>query len=193
MPPAPPATRTRADSCSFQDRDPAGQPVDIDVVLALARSQRYAPAIGATVGEKADGPDFIAQEVALGSVELEVDLPGQAMRVLVRRHSKRARLEVELEQRFGALRYGAVPCQAQPGCDVACRALEVGTGDPIAKHRQHHRRDQRHQREHDQQLEHRDATTPATHRSQRPHSQLAMSWFVPPPPSLPSAPWSYTP
>src|ERR1700686_695607 len=133
MPPALPATRTRADSCSFEDRDAAGQPVDVDVVLAFARGKRYAPAIRSAIGEKADGPDFIAQEVTLRGVELEVDLRRQAMRVLVRRHSKRARLEVELEQRFGALRYGPVPRQAQPGCHIACRALEVGTGDPAAE------------------------------------------------------------
>src|ERR1700682_3492005 len=139
MRPAPPATRTRADSCSFEDRDAAGQPVDVDVVLALARGKRYAPAIRATIGEKADGPDFIAQEVALRGVELEVDLRGQAMRVLVRRYSKRARLEVELEQRFGALRYGPVPRQAQPGSDVTRRGLEVGPGNSTTEHRQRHR------------------------------------------------------
>src|ERR1700681_1117897 len=102
MPPAPPATRIRADSCSFEDCDPAGQPVDVDVVLALARGQRYAPAIRATIGEKADGPDFIAQEVALRGVELAVDLRGQAMRATALRHSQRARLEDWLEQRFRA-------------------------------------------------------------------------------------------
>src|ERR1700681_1985253 len=117
MPPAPPATRTRADSFSFEDRDPAGQPVDVDVILALARHERNATAIRAAIGEETDGADFFVQQVALRRVELEVDLLRQAMRALVRRHSKRACLEVELEQRFGALRYRPVPCQAQPGGD----------------------------------------------------------------------------
>src|SRR6266851_4524630 len=114
MQPALPATRIRADSFSFEDRHPAGQPVDVDIVLALTRGEGDAPAIRAAVGEKADGADLVVQQVALRRVELEVELLGQAMRAFVRRHSKGACLEIELEHGFGTLRYGPVPCQAQP-------------------------------------------------------------------------------
>src|ERR1700730_8855625 len=132
MPPALPAAKIRADSFSFEDRDPAGQPVDVDVILAFARGERNATAIRAAIGEETDGADFFVQQVALRRVELEVDLLGQAMRARVWRHSKRARLEVELEQRFGALRYGPIPCQGQPGSEVTRGGLKVGTGNSAA-------------------------------------------------------------
>src|SRR5450631_2372791 len=111
MPPALPARRTHVPSCSFQDRDAAGQPVDVDVILALAGGEGNAAAVRAAVGEETDRADLIVQQVALSGIELELDLLGQAMRAFVGRYPECARLEVELEQRFGALRYGPVTRQ----------------------------------------------------------------------------------
>src|SRR5450631_1235308 len=120
------STSNSENPCSFDDRDPAGQPVDVDVVFTLAGGERDPPAVRAAIGIKPDRADLVAQQIALRGEEFELDLLGQPMRALVGRYSKRARLEVELEHRFGTLRDGAVARQAQPGSDIARRGLQVG-------------------------------------------------------------------
>src|SRR5438552_1248052 len=64
----------RSPGRSLENRDTAGQPIHVDVELALARGERDAAAVRAAVGEKTDGAHLLAHEVALRRVELELDL-----------------------------------------------------------------------------------------------------------------------
>src|SRR5450631_2422398 len=88
----------------LQDRDATGQPVDIDFVLALAGSERHPPAVGAAVGEEADGAEVVAYQVALRREQLDLDLLGQVMHARIRRNVERTRNDVDLPQRLAALR-----------------------------------------------------------------------------------------
>jgi hypothetical protein len=75
----------RAQSCSVEDRDAAGQPVDVHFELARARRDRDAPAVAAAVGDEANGADVRVDEVVLRGEELELDVLRQRMlaRILI--------------------------------------------------------------------------------------------------------------
>ena len=63
---------------SLEDRDAAGQPIHVNVVLALACRERNATAVRAPVRVEAERTHLIADEIALRGEELEVDLEGSA-------------------------------------------------------------------------------------------------------------------
>src|SRR6185503_9714270 len=54
----------------IQDRDTSGQPVDVDVELAIARRDGDPPAVAAAVGKEADRADAVADEIVLRGEEL---------------------------------------------------------------------------------------------------------------------------
>src|SRR5438067_1387525 len=90
----------RSPGRSLENRDTAGQPIHVDVELALARGERDAAAVRAPVGEKTDGAHLLAHEVALRRVELELDLSRQRMRPRVALHLERASFEIEHDAGF---------------------------------------------------------------------------------------------
>src|SRR6478736_5944137 len=79
---------------SVQNRDAAGQPVDVDVEFALAGGERDAAAVRSAVRIEADGADFLVDQVALSGEQLDPDLIGQLMDLRVGRDAKRARVDV---------------------------------------------------------------------------------------------------
>src|SRR5512132_1330025 len=111
---------------SFQYRDAAGEPIDIDIVLALADGQRDAPAVRPAVGVKADRANLIVDQIALRGEELEVDARWQRVHPGIGRNAERTRRHVELEYRLGTLRYRLAARETQAGGDLARRALELG-------------------------------------------------------------------
>src|SRR6185295_15163878 len=64
---------------SVENRHAAGEPIDVDVVLAGARSESDAAAVGPAVGEESDRTHLLADDVALRREELHVHLARQCM------------------------------------------------------------------------------------------------------------------
>src|SRR5260370_20886415 len=88
---------------SFQNRYATGKPIDIDVVLALARRQRDAAAIRSAIREKTDRADFFSHEIALRGVQLDIELLGQPVHARIGRHREGSRLDVDDQERVATL------------------------------------------------------------------------------------------
>src|SRR6185503_5935643 len=216
MPPGPRSAKslaapTKRPVASFEYRDAAGQPVDVDVELALPRGERDAAAVRAAIGEKADRADIVVDKVALSGKELELDLLGELVYTRVGRNAEAVRAEIEHQHRLAALRDRLAARLAQACGDGASIALELGSRYTRAEHRDRDHDQQADQRQHDQHLDQREARcfvrridarrwrvrkaiSGALHGGHC--SQLVTSLLPPSPPSLPSAPYemmSYAP
>ena len=143
-------TRSRSIIALFKYRHTAGKPVDVDVVFSFARGQRDAPAIGPAVGKEPDRTDLFADQIALRGVELEVESRRQTMRARIGRHAESAAVQIELEQRLGALGDGLIARKAQTGGNFTRRALQVGRRHAAAEHWNGDAGDERHEHEHDE-------------------------------------------
>src|SRR6185312_13713316 len=216
MPPAPRSARSRQrarerqrreiEPCarSFEYRDAAGQPIDVDVELALARGKRDASAVGASVGEKTDRADIVVDQIALCGKELELELLRQFVHPRVGRNTEGVRGEVEHQHGLAALRDRLAARLAQARGNGARIALELGRRHAAAEHRDHDGDQKTDQRQHHQHLDQRESGRGAhrvtarrtrekeamTVRFHGGHcSQLVTSLSPPSPPSLPSAPY----
>ena len=102
-----------------QDRDAAGQPVDVDVELALAGRDGDAAAVAAAVGKEADRADRVVDDVVLRGEELELDPRGSACSRGSRSTLKRLPARSIDDERLAALATpprcarGAVPRRAR--------------------------------------------------------------------------------
>src|SRR5207244_7951668 len=110
---------------SFQNRDATGKPIDIDVVLALARRERDASAVGTAIREKTDRADFFSDEIALRSVQLDVELLGQLVHPRIGGQCESARIDVVEQERVATLHDRLPAREAQTGSNFARRALEL--------------------------------------------------------------------
>src|SRR6185437_857800 len=172
-----------ASARSFENRDAPGQPVDVDVELALARGNRDAPAVAAAVRIEADRADVAADDVILRGEELELDLLRQRMHVRIAIDAKAPAGDVEREEGLAPLRQRFAPRETQSCGERACRAAQLGRRHRTAEHREYRRGDDRHQHEDDQDLEQREAACASGRRYWLFASQLVMSLLTPSPPS----------
>src|SRR6478736_1924067 len=142
MPPGPRSAKslavpTKTPAASFEYRDAAGQPIDVDVELAFPRGKRDAPAVRPAIGEKTDRADIVVDQVALRGKELELELLGELVHARVGRNAEAVRAEIEHQHRLAALRDRLSARLAQTGGDGARIALELGGRDAAAEHRDH--------------------------------------------------------
>src|SRR6185312_558246 len=85
------------------NRDPPGEPIDVDEILALARRNGDAPARGAAVGVEPDSAAALAGHLASGGLELDALRKLARLRLVSDRELPR--VEVEHERRVVARRH----------------------------------------------------------------------------------------
>ena len=144
---------------SIEDRDAAGEPVDVDFVLALARRRRVMrPPLLPPSGKKRIEPTFSSTRSLCAVKSLSSTLARQRVLVRVARRPGSVRCSrSSTTQRLAPLRERLAAREAQPRRELARRALQLGGRHAAAEHRHDERRDDRHDRQHDQQLEQRHA------------------------------------
>src|SRR5512143_1367425 len=109
----------------FEDGNPAGQPIDVDVELALARRHGDAPAVAAAVREEADRADRFVDEVALRGEELELDLRRQLVLLRIAIDLEALARDVEHEKRLASLRHRLALRKPQSGRELPRRRTQL--------------------------------------------------------------------
>src|ERR1039457_6525324 len=102
MPPALLAGRNRARTYAYsiENGDLAGEPLDIDIELALAIRYRDPAAGGAAVREKANRADLVVQHLGLRGKQFDIQFGRQRVFALIAADFKTMLLDVQRQHGF---------------------------------------------------------------------------------------------
>src|SRR5947209_3921502 len=137
------AARRRGEArrgASVKNRDAPGEPVNVDLILALSRRDGETPAVRSAIRKETNRADLLARDVALRGEELQLGLLRQRMRVGLALELERMLLEVEHETRLLASRQRLAARHPQRRRDLTRGAAQFARRHAAAEHRHDHGR-----------------------------------------------------